>query len=124
MTENHDPLAAQSADAKLVADIRRELDASCRSLDGQTLSRLNAIRHAALEPRGRKTRPLLLPFGGLVTACVLVLAVTLLNPGRVPDGVEGEAPLQDIDLLVSDEDLDLYEDYEFYQWLADGSASI
>ena len=131
MTENHDVTDALNTDAKLVADIRRELDDSCRTLDGHTLSRLNAIRHAALEKRGRRPRTLLLPFGGLVTACVLVLSVSLINSGRAPEvgqpetaTVVVEAPLEDIDLLISDEELDFYEDYEFYQWLAESGSSI
>lgn len=131
MTENRDFTDATNTDAKLVDGIRRELDESCRALDGHTLSRLNAIRHAALEKRARRPRTLLLPFGGLVTACVLVLSVSLLNSGRTPDVGQPEtatvvmdAPLEDIDLLVSDEELDFYEDYEFYQWLAESGSSI
>ena len=131
MTDNHGVTDAMKADAKLVEGIRRELDESCRTLDGHTLSRLNSIRHAALERQERRPRTLLLPFGGLVTACVLVLSVSLINSGRGPDaGVANDsdvvagAPLADIDLLISDEDLDFYEDYEFYQWLAESGSSI
>ena len=106
-------------DERFIAGVRRELDRSCDALDGQTLSRLNRIRHAALARRQtRATRHLLLPFGGFVTACVLVLTVNVFVPGTAPDGETAVPPLEDIDILASNDSLDLYEDYEFYEWLA------
>lgn len=118
-------------DARLVAGIRQQLDQSCKALDGHTLSRLNRIRHAALEHKevrkqARKSRALLLTFGGFVTACVLVLSVTLFRPGAVPEsGVPAAASaLEDIEILTSADSFDLYEDYEFYQWLAENDSSV
>ena len=108
----------RSADARLVASARRELDRSCNALDAHTLSRLNRIRHAALARRQPRTSRMLLPFGGFVTACVLVLTVNLFMPGTAPEGNTVEPPLEDIDILASADSLDLYEDYEFYEWLA------
>jgi hypothetical protein len=115
------------AEARLVAGIRRELDASCRALDGQTLSRLNSIRHAALErKRPARRGALLLPFGGLVTAAVLVLSISLVNSGRTPETefAPVNAPLEDIDLLTENASLELFEDYEFYQWLAENGSTL
>jgi hypothetical protein len=106
------------ADEALVQRVKQGLDRSCAALDGATQSRLNAMRHAALAQGQRKRRSWapLLPFGGLVTACMLVLAVLLQSPlsGTLPEA----APVEDIDLLTASEDLDFYEEYEFYQWLA------
>lgn len=114
-------------DARLVAAIRQRLDQSCNALDGHTLSRLNRIRHAALERKqARKSRMLLLPFGGFVTACMLVLSVTLLRPGAAPESAvpAGASALEDIEILTSADSLDLYEDYEFYQWLAENDSPV
>jgi hypothetical protein len=47
---------------------------------------------------------------------VLVVNLALRNTG-LPTA--GEAALEDIEILTSNESLDLYEDYEFYQWLAE-----
>ena len=104
-------------DERFIAGIRRELDRSCNALDAHTLSRLNRIRHEALARRQARTSRMLLPFGGFVTACVLVMTVSLYMPGTAPDG-EAVPPLEDIDLFASADSLDLYEDYEFYEWLA------
>lgn len=105
---------------------RRELEESCARLDGSRLSRLNHIRHRALERRKRdKPRiALLAPFGGLVTACVLVFAVILMRPESAPtESVAPGLPVEDIEILSS-ADLELYEDFEFYQWLAENGSAI
>jgi hypothetical protein len=105
-----------------VEEIRQELDRSCDALDGYTLSRLNAIRHQALEhklSRRSGRRPMLFPLGGLVTACVLVLTVSLVSQRTLlpVDGVP-VPKFEDLELLATNEELEFYEDYEFYQWLA------
>lgn len=110
-------------DAVFLQRVKQDMDRSCAALDGATQSRLNAMRHAALaqgQRKGLRQRlPQLLPFGGLATACILVLAVllqTALLPraGSLPES----APVEDLDLLTATEELDFYEEYEFYQWLA------
>lgn len=116
----------ESDEQRLVAGIRQQLDRSCNALDGHTLSRLNRIRHAALERKQTRSARMLLPFGGFVTACVLVLSVTLFRPGSASDAdlPAGTAPLEDIEILTSSDSLDLYEDYEFYQWLAENDSPV
>lgn len=124
-------LQAHENDEHLLSQVRLELDRSCAALDGHTVSRLNAMRHTVLEQKLRKRKPLLLPFGGLVTACVLVLTFTLFpGSGLVPESSTAtnstatDAPLEDIEILTSEENLEFYEDYEFYQWLAANESSI
>lgn len=115
-----DATAHTEDDMRFVATVRQQLDRSCDALDGETLSRLNRIRHTALERRKQpRAARLLLPFGGFVTACVLVLTVTLFTPGTAPDADVLAAPPEVLDMLTTSDSLDLYEDYEFYQWLAD-----
>jgi hypothetical protein len=112
-------------DAHLVAGIRQQLDRSCNALDGQTLSRLNRIRHEALERKQTRGSRMLLPFGGFVTASVLVLSVTMFRPGAPETDIPASAsPLEDIEILTSSDSLDLYEDYEFYQWLAENDSPV
>lgn len=123
------PPSTGASEARIEAGARRELDRSCAALDGHTLSRLNGIRHLALDRFGqrsaRRHRTFLLPFGGLVTACMLVVTVLLLNPqpGAVSES-QGVVPPEDIDLLTDAESLEFYEDYEFYQWLAENGSAI
>lgn len=119
----HDDAPMSGADALLLQRVKQELDRSCAALDGATQSRLNAMRHAALA-QGRQRRrsfPLLLPFGGLVTASVLALAIMLQTPSQ-DDTLPAAAPVEDLDLLTASEELDFYEEYEFYEWLATSYA--
>lgn len=120
MNRRHDKGAGNNDEAFLDR-VRQELDRSCDRLDGHTQSRLNSIRHAAVEQGRRPGRALLAPFGGLVTACVLVLVVSVVYQQRpqtpaqsIPDN--GTA-IEDLDILTSAESLEFYEDLEFYQWL-------
>jgi len=107
---------------------RDELDRSCDRLDGHTQSRLNSIRHAAIEHGHQHPgRAMLAPFGGLVTACVLVLVVSVFFQGTetpalsVPDN---NSAIEDLDILTSAESLEFFENLEFYQWLEENEASV
>jgi len=115
----------EPAEDVLVQQVRAQLDHSCEALDGHTLSSLNRIRHAALEKQHKRSHPFLVPFGGLVTTCVLVLSVLLIDRPGMPESIPtGASTLEDIEILTSAEELDFYENYEFYQWLADNDASV
>lgn len=104
---------ASTGDEALLASIRQELDRSCSALDGYTLSRLHRIRSEAVARRRSRLQTLLLPFGGLVTASALVVAISL-NWGAGPQ----PSSLEDIEILADSEALDFYSEYEFYQWMA------
>lgn len=111
------PDATSARDAALLAAVRQELDRSCAALDGHTLSRLHKIRVAAVATRRSRLSAWLMPFGGLVTACALVIAVSV---GWNVHNSEPAVPavMEDVDILAGNEGPDLYADYEFYQWLA------
>ncbi|MDR0779976.1 MAG: hypothetical protein LBF16_04685 [Pseudomonadales bacterium] len=138
MSEPAMPATQHVADADTTAflsRVRQDLDHSCAVLDGHTLSRLNRIRHTAFDAKtARRRSPLLLPFGGLVTAAVLMFSVLLLNdtpqaplpqvslPQISLKGLPAAAEqLEDMDLLSASEEVDFYEELEFYQWLADSA---
>jgi len=105
------------------------LDKSCDSMDGQTLSRLNRIRHAAIE-HGQQSqgRTFLSPFGGLITACVLVLVVSVFYPGQpdvpVPVSPDNGMAIEDLDIFTSTESLEFFENLEFYQWLEENESLV
>lgn len=118
---NHDnlkPEESQIARDPLVDSIRRQLDDSCAALDGYTLSRLHRIRSEAVARRRSRLQTMLLPFGGLVTAAALVVALGIGGRGDAGLDESGSPALEDIEILAANEALDFYADYEFYQWLA------
>ncbi len=95
---------------------RQALDQSLEELDAASLSRLTQMRHAALAADSRPPRQWWIPATGLASACALVVAVniSLREPDR-PASIQ--TPLSDLELLASNEDLEMLEELEFYAWL-------
>lgn len=92
-------------------------DNSVEELDAATLSRLNQGRHAALEAL-HGGRPLAawgrwLPLTG-VAAAALVTVMLVRAPQTTT--LPGDA-VADFEILLEGENLEMFEDLEFYSWL-------
>jgi len=105
-----------------IAERARQLFAeSVQGLDGETRSRLARARARAVEAAGSCrfgwfTAPSwLVPVGG-VAAAALVVAMVWQNP-EAPVGPVEASVINDLDILLEGENLDLFEDLEFYAWL-------
>jgi hypothetical protein len=118
-------------ESEFEARARAALAARVDSVDGQTRSRLNQARQAALaelaaqrQTRAFRVPGLWLPGGVLATAAVLALAVWVARPNSGPATTFAEAtPLEDAEILSSSDGPELYaEDADFYDW-ADGDAA-
>jgi hypothetical protein len=108
---------------KFESNIRQGLDEAVDTLDANTLSRIHQIRTQAVEKEKIKTEGLQLNWlfnkqrlfvGGLATACVMVLAMMLLF--NSPTSIQ-TIPEEDIELISSSDNLEFFEDLEFYEWL-------
>ncbi|MEO8011059.1 MAG: DUF3619 family protein [Dokdonella sp.] len=102
----------------------RLLDASVRSLDAATLSRLNRARQAALSSSSRRRRWAWAGGVALASACSLAL---VLVSGVQRQAAPTRAPTDTVstvgeDALFGADELALYEDLEFYAWLGSKSA--
>ncbi|GAA0725035.1 hypothetical protein [Dokdonella soli] len=95
------------------------LDKSTESLDAATLSRLNRARQAALAQRHVAWRGWVIGSGFAGAALALLIALGIghrvapqhmLNPAAVEQGADADA-------LATDDNLDLYENLDFYVWL-------
>ncbi len=95
---------------------RAALDESAASLDASTLSRLSRARaHAVDAAAARRRFRFALPAGAVAFASVALIAWFLVPaPGSEP---ALERVLTDVDLLSSTDDLELYENLEFLEWL-------
>jgi hypothetical protein len=101
---------------------RELLNASAAALDGRVRSKLTQARFAAVEEarrgRGSFVWRSWVPVGSLAGAAVLAL---LLWNGDISlnrhDSGQTQNPLDDLDLMTADENLEMIEDLEFYQWL-------
>ncbi|PIE41181.1 MAG: hypothetical protein CSA49_04550 [Gammaproteobacteria bacterium] len=111
MTEQKDPFEEK---------VKQALDQSVDEFDQQTLADLNRIRQSALNGRHLKMQPtswrLWAPAGG-VAAATLVVALwatqfPMIQPSEMP------APdISDVELIGSENDLELMQDLEFVAWL-------
>ncbi|MBI4000319.1 MAG: hypothetical protein HY348_00855 [Nitrospira defluvii] len=106
----------------LAAAAKRLLDQSVHDLDQKTIllvqrARLNVLDHAS--PR----RPWLRWAGGAALASVVALALTLWIWPSIGGNHSHLPLLEDLELMQSSENIELSEDLEFYDWLADGPAT-
>jgi hypothetical protein len=107
-------------DQDLINKARKTLDESIEHLDAATLSRLNQARQAALETASRKHSPARswwLPAGGVAMLGVAILSGVLFLNTRSP--VPGTPGINDMDIIASQDKLDMYQRLDFYQWLAE-----
>ena len=104
----------QKNEARFIAAVKRELDRSTEALDTLTVARLRRARLRALDA-GARPRTWLIA-GGLATATLgaALVAVLVFAPAAAPP----LASLEQFDLLSENDSLDLYEDLDFYRWLA------
>ena len=104
----------QKNEARFIAALKRELDRSTEALDALTVARLRSARLRALDVGVRPSTWLIA--GGLATATVgaALVAIVIFAPTSAPP----LASLEQFDLLSENDSLDLYEDLEFYRWLA------
>lgn len=107
----------------LAAAAKRLLDESLHDLDrNETLliqrARLNVLNSVS------SRRPRLRWAAGMALASVVAIALTLW----IWPSVGGNHPhlplLEDLELMQSSENIELSEDLEFYDWLADGPAAM
>ena len=103
---------------QFVDNVKKALDLDAENLDAGTQSKLTRARHKALDAGEKKGFDIrqwfTVPVAGWATACILVLGLTFfLKPDGAPP------PLEDIDLLVAEDNLEFYDGLEFYAWLAE-----
>ncbi len=118
MSATHDPLLEK---------IRETLRAEAEGLDGRTADRLGDIRRNALSQReglfpraaaaAASFRFRAVLAGGLAAAAVLV-ALKLDSPPP-QQRFAADAPMAQIEILASDQELDFYRELEFAAWLAE-----
>ncbi|WP_066965543.1 hypothetical protein [Microbulbifer sp. Q7] len=105
----------------LVAGARAAMDRRDASLDGETLSRLRRARAAALDANGTGTGPRMAPWlpVGLASAAVVTIAIVVVWPGTLTQPAKPVDMLADAWILDEEAELEMIQDVEFYQWLAE-----
>ncbi len=111
-------MSLPSEDRDFEKHAKRLLDDSTDNLPAALQSRLTQARHRALEQKSKTSRwrawlPQPVPGLALAGGLALALVFTLYSP------TQSENRLDDLDLLATTDQLELYEDLEFYAWLAE-----
>ncbi|HET9960983.1 MAG TPA: hypothetical protein VFQ34_01490 [Nitrospiraceae bacterium] len=107
---------------RLAASAKEVLDQSLNDLGRETTIRLQRARLRALDGASRP-RPWLVWAGGAVLASAAIL-MAILWSGPLTNENRGHLPLlEDLELVTSPENVDISEDLEFYDWLADATST-
>jgi hypothetical protein len=107
----------------LETSTRQVFEASVEGLDGATRSRLSRARAAAVEAAegARHGARFGFRFGGLkfagAAAAVALAIVIAWQPSLVGTNDAQQSAFDDLDILLDEEELDLFEELEFYAWL-------
>ena len=109
---------------RLVTETIKVLDAGVEALSPYAVNGLREARHRALTGTVKTHRPWLafprwVTAGGLATAAVVTLTVSLW----VGTPRQSAAPVdEELDRIAAQQQLDLYEDLEFFRWLAENKG--
>jgi hypothetical protein len=106
-----------SADEAFAEKAKQLFDASVDGLDGETRSKLNRGRQAALaELRTGGQRWLQwAPAGGVAVAAVAALVVWT-GSQQLPE-LDAPGVASDMEILLTEDSLEMLEDLEFYSWI-------
>ena len=113
-------------DGKLARRAQEIHAQACANVDAHTQARLTAARRNAIAAARRASRKRVwLPAAGAMAACALVVGVIFWRPATAPTPAQGQQAASSDTELPLDADpgqMDLYQNLEFYQWLAQQPA--
>ena len=100
---------------------KRLFDESVAALDGGTRSKLTQARYRALEELKPRRQPMwtraLVPAGAAAVVATLTVMLWQGPLSPVDDESFNVAAVTDLEILLSEEELDMIEELEFYAWL-------
>jgi hypothetical protein len=118
------------SDDEFLEEIKQRLDSSTEELDELTLARLGAARRRAVEAGSRSAvfrlgDTLAIGHTGslalLLVGTLLILSLVMLDPGDDPvlDNPHVSSLMEDMELLGAAEELEFYQELDFYLWVTD-----
>ncbi len=115
----------EQTDKKFEEHAKKALDESVDALDRDTLNKLRMMRRSALDATGPKERVwdwhwLRMPAGAMLMAALIVLITFTMFDKPQP---LAPLPIEDLEILASNEDAEFFAELEFYEWLADEENS-
>ncbi len=123
MSPGHDNSLGDIGDARFARDAARCLRDASDRLDPAIVAKLDRARQAAVRAAGDRRRRTWLPAAAAAgVAAVAVSLVIGLDWTSAPAGlpsVNGEAAPGDMEIVLAGDNLEMFEELEFYAWLTD-----
>lgn len=106
------------SEKEFVTQIREALDASVERIDAETRHKINAARKQALAQQKQNTF-FASHWGkaGIATALSIFIAILIVKT-QLPGPIEEEG-IEAMELMAAQDTFDMYEELEFYTWLAE-----
>ena len=102
-------------DSKTTNTVKQVLDTGTDTLDSSTLAMLRQVRREALQQSLERDVRWWKPVSAIsATAATILVAAWLTTTVAPQANVEG---IEDIEILASIDNTDLYEQMDFYEWL-------
>ena len=113
-------MSGEERDKVFVESVAKVLADAEASTDALTRMRLKSARLRALEAAEKPVPwyvrfPKWITAGGLATAMVIVMAVSFWHSTDTRPKTAGQ--VEDMEIMATHEQLDLYKDLDFYRWL-------
>ena len=113
----------RDVELELMSRARALHEHACEHIDARTRAKLAAARREALATQGhRSNRAIWLPAAGAVAACALAIGVVWFKPqpAGTPVAPQSQTATSDSEppLDADAQQLELYQNLDFYQWLA------
>lgn len=102
---------------KFLQQMRTSLNASESSLDDSIVARLKNARIQALSEPQKMDRWTWIPVASVASVATMLVLVSFLYRGAPQHEAQTVANGVELELLMSQESLELLEQLEFYQWL-------
>jgi len=110
-------------DEKLVSHVRDALDDSVNRIDAETSQKIVAARKSALALNESKwtLKRFSMPkiFAVAATAFSIFIAVIIVNSQLNHPQLDSSGETEAIELAATQDSIELYEEIEFYTWLAE-----
>lgn len=102
---------------RLIQDVKDHLDQSIEDLDPGIVSKITRARYTVLEKQKSKWITWGIPITGIAsTAALILIAFNLFFSQNLQIKTE---QLEMVEILSSEQNLELFENLEFYAWLAE-----
>lgn len=118
-------------DQMFLSAAKSTLERSVDQLDEHTQARLAAIRRQAVDVATNQQAVAspafsrwLLPVGGLATAFAAALVAVTLWTQEPVTKTAPVAALEDLNILTGNDEIEFYQELEFYEWLAANEQNV